>query len=353
MRAGDFTPAWLEQALALSPGAIRSVEVVSDDHGTASRARFELDVAPDSPVPRNLFAKFTPPVLQQRLLMNVMDLGAREVLFYDRVAADVPVRVPRCHAVLHDPRRGRNVMLLEDLSGTARFRDLREPLNAQQAAAVIDALADLHARYWQSSRFTTDLALLVARSKGATFLADAVVPRFLAKPRGPAAELVSAEMRTASRVFADRKAEIDQFWAREPRTLTHGDPHLGNLFFEGDQPGFLDWQATMAGPSIRDVAYFLNASVDIPVARAIERDLVDRYAARLTVLGVERDPGRTWTLYRAAISEFYVAAVVTAGTDERMQPHEITRLGVERAVAAVDAHDTFGVLASLATGGAP
>ena len=103
----------------------------------------------------------------------------------------------------------------------------------------------------------------------------------------------------------------------------------------------------MAGPGIRDVAYFLNASVDVPVVREIERDVVARYAQRLVTNGVDVDPEATWTRYRAAISEFYIAAVVTAGTSERMQRHEVTRAGVERAVAAAEANDTFAVLGRL------
>jgi hypothetical protein len=83
------------------------------------------------------------------------------------------------------------------------------------------------------------------------------------------------------------------------------------------------------------------------VARAIERDVVGRYAGRLAANGVAVDPEATWTRYRAAISEFYIAAVVTAGTSERMQPHAVTRAGVERAVAAAEANDTFAVLAHL------
>jgi hypothetical protein len=347
MRPEELTPRWLEGALGLAPGTVRSVRVVSEDHGTASRARIEVDADPAAGVPAHLFVKYTPPVFGQRLLMNVMDLGSREVLFYGAVASEVPVRVPRCHAVQHDPRRGRNVMVLEDLAPGARFRDLTEPVSAAEATAVVDALADLHAAFWESSRFDGDLALLRARSDGANHLADVLVPRLVTKPRGPAAELISPAVGEASRVLLDRRAEIEAFWAREPRTLAHGDPHLGNLFFEGAAPGFLDWQATMAGPGIRDVAYFLNASVHIPVARAIERELVDRYAARLGAHAVEVDAEATWTRYRAAISEFYIAAVVTAGTSERMQPHAVTRAGVERAVAAADANDTFAVLAHL------
>jgi hypothetical protein len=351
LRPAELTPRWLERALDVTPGTVRSVDVVDDDHGTASRARIAVDAAPDAGIPDHLFVKYTPPVFAQRLLMNVMDLGTREVLFYRSVADGVPVRIPRCHAVQLDPRRARNVMVLEDLAPTARFRDLTEPISATEAFAVGDALADLHAAFWDSDRFDGDLALLRNRSDGANHLADVLVPRLVTKPRGPAAELISPGVGRASRVLLDRRAEIEAFWAREPRTLAHGDPHLGNLFFEGDAPGFLDWQATMAGPGIRDVAYFLNASVDIAVARAIERDLVDRYAARLGANGIDVDPAATWTRYRAAISEFYIAAVVTAGTSERMQRHEVTRAGVERAVAAAEANDTFAVLGHLLDAG--
>jgi aminoglycoside/choline kinase family phosphotransferase len=351
MQPSELTPSWLEGALGLPPGTVRSVRVVNDDHGTAARARIAVDADPSVGIPDHLFVKYTPPVFSQRVLMNVMDLGAREVLFYDAVASDVPVRVPRCHAVQYDGRRGRNVMVLEDLAPGARFRDLTEPISAEEAFAVADALADLHAAFWESDRFAGDLALLVTRSDGANHLADVLVPRLVTKPRGPAAELISPATAQASRLLLDRRAEIEAFWRREPRTLTHGDPHLGNLFFEGDAPGLLDWQAAMAGPGVRDVAYFLNASVDVPVAREIERDLVTRYAQRLVTNRIDVDPEATWTRYRAAISEFYIAAVVTAGTSERMQRHEVTRAGVERAVAAAEANDTFAVLGQLLDAG--
>ena len=41
------------------------------------------------------------------------------------------------------------------------------------------------------------------------------------------------------------------------------------------------------------------------------------------------------------------AAVVTANTSDRMQPPEISRVGVERVVAAMERLDTFEVLEGL------
>lgn len=349
-RTRDLTPAWLASALGVPPGTVRGLRVFDEHHGTASRARLEVDAGDDASLPRRLFVKFTPRALQQQLLMNVMDLGRREVLFYDAVAAGVPVRVPRCYAAQLEPGGRRNVMVFEDLSGRARFRDLREPCTAEEAASVVDALADLHAAYWQSPRFDADLRLLAARSPEADYLAAVIVRRMVEKPKDDVLAMLPPGTHRASRLLYEHREAVDAFWAREPRTLAHGDPHLGNLYFEGDRPGFLDWQAVTAGPGIRDLAYFLTASVDVPVARAVERGLVQRYGDRLAAGGVTVDPDALWARYRAAITEIYVAAVVTAGTAERMQPRAVTRIGVERAVAAVNEHDSFAVLAALATG---
>lgn len=344
------TSAWLESAVGAPAGSIRSVTLLDEHHGTAGRARVAIDADPSTGLPSHLFVKFTPRNLQQHLLMNVMDLGLREVLFYRSIAGDAPIRVPRCYGVQVDDRRGRNAMVLEDLSATARFRDIREPCSPDEAAAVADALADLHAAFWGSPRFTGDLAPLVARSAPATYLGEVFVRRILGDLKGQAAELVPPEVRRASRILLDDKAAVDRLWASEPRTLLHGDTHLGNLFFEGTVPGFLDWQAVMAGPGIRDLAYFVNASVDSATARAIERGLVDRYAGRLAGRGVDVDAAHLWERYRAAVAELYIAAVVTSGTGNRMQDQTVSRVGVERVVAAVQALDTFEVLRSLALG---
>jgi aminoglycoside phosphotransferase (APT) family kinase protein len=350
VRTRDLTPSWLEQTLGVPPGTVRGLRIFDVHHGTASRARIEVDAPDDATVPRRLFVKFTPRALQQQLLMNVMDLGRREVLFYDAVATGVPVRVPRCYAAQLTPDGRRNVLVFEDLSGRARFRDLREPCTADEAATVVDGLADLHAAYWQSPRFDADLQLLAARTPEADYLAAVIVRRMVEKPKDEVLAMLPPETHRASRLLYEHREAVDTFWAREPRTLAHGDPHLGNLYFEGERPGYLDWQAVTAGPGVRDLAYFLTVSVDIPALRAAERDLVRRYGERLAAGGVPVDHNALWTRYRAAITEIYVAAVVTAGTAERMQPRAVTRVGVERVVEAVNEHDSFAVLVALATG---
>jgi aminoglycoside phosphotransferase (APT) family kinase protein len=344
----ELTPAVIEALTSRPGGSIGAVRVLDEHHGTAGRIRVAIEATPASDLPATLFFKVTPHNVVQRVMMNVFDLGVREVLFYSKVAGDAPLRVPRCYGAAVDARRGRNVIVLEDLHGTATFRDIREPVDPTQAAAVVDALADMHAAFWGTARFDGDLAPLRARSPASERLGNAFVGRVLGNLKGHAADVVPDDVQRASRVVIERRAEIDAFWARAvPPTLCHGDPHRGNLFFQDAAPGFLDWQAVMAGPALRDVSYFLVSSMEVDQLVGIERELVDRYVSRLSTNGVEVGSTRAWELYRASAVEIYVAAIVTAGTSDRMQPPEISRVGVDRAAAAVQRLDTFALLERL------
>ena len=94
----------------------------------------------------------------------------------------------------------------------------------------------------------------------------------------------------------------------------------------------------------------LISSITASSLAAIERDLVDRYVERLADHGVEVDADRTWTLYRASASDFYVSALVTAGTSDRMQPAEISDIGVDRVIAAMHRLETFDILDRIVAG---
>lgn len=349
LRVDQVTARWLGDALGLPPGALTSVRVLDTHSGTAARARIAVESESDD-VPAHLFVKLPPSDYLQHVLMNVFGLGLHEILAYRALGGQPPVRVPKCYVAQSDRLRRRSVLVLEDLSATARFRTVVDTVTRAEAEAVVDALGDLHAAFWETDRFAGDLRPLATRTAADIRLGDIIRRRFLAEITGHSADLIPAGMRRRCRIFYERSADIDAFWAAQPRTLIHADPHLGNLFFADGAPGFLDWQIATAGAGIRDVAYFANASVEPALLRTIERDLVRRYASRLADAGVDVDGERLWTLYRAAITEFYLAAVCTAEAGDRMQPFEVSRVGVERAVAGVAAHDSFEVLTTLIEG---
>ena len=191
---------------------------------------------------------------------------------------------------------------------------------------------------------------MTVRSATSDLLGDLVRRRFIGNMKGQAADIVPARMQQQGRILFERSAGVDAFWAAQPRTVIHGDTHLGNLFFEGDSPGFIDWQVTRAGVGMRDVAYFATGSVEPELLRKIERGLVDRYAASLDAAGIPVDVDQLWAIYRVGATEFYTSVVAASEAGERAQDPEICRVGVERAVAAIEAHDSLTVLATLADG---
>ncbi|TCJ97719.1 phosphotransferase family protein [Nocardia alba] len=348
LRVEQVTAQWLGDALELTPGAIESVRVVQQDSGTAARAR--IAVKSDADIPDHLFLKLAPRNYLQHVLMNVFALGIHECLAYQALGSNPPVRIPRCHAVQVDLATQRTFLALEDLSETAEFRTVIDSVTRTEASAVVDALADLHATFWRTDRFTQDLAPLAVRSAAEIRIGDIIRRRFLGEITGHTADLIPEPIKRQCRMLFENSTAIDAFWESRPQTLIHGDPHLGNLFFEGANPGFLDWQVAKAGAGIRDVAYFASASVEPDLLRTIERDLVERYAGRLDAAGIAVDGDDLWSQYRAAITEFFLAAVCTAEAGARMQPLDVSRVGVERAVAGVVAHDSFTVLAAFTDG---
>ncbi len=353
LRIDGVTPSWLAAALAVPAGSIRSVRVVDEHSGTAARARIEVDADLDVGLPERLFVKFMPHDFAQHTMMNLFQLGRREVHLYQTMGDAPPIRVPRCYAAEVDGVRGRNIMIFEDLTGTATFRTVCDSLGADEAQAVVDAMTDLHIAYWEDTSVLAGFRPISARSPGVSALGDLIRRRFLGNMKGPTADLVPADMKRKCRILFERSADIDAFWASQPQTLLHGDPHLGNLFFEGASPGFLDWQVAMSGAGMRDVAYFATVSVEPTLLRRIERDLVERYAARLEAVGIVVDADHLWDLYRAGVTEMFMSAVCAAEAGDRAQPADVARSGVERSVAGVEAHDSFDVLAALIDGKRP
>ena len=259
--------------------------------------------------------------------------------------------MPRCYAAAVDSVRGRNIMVLEDLAGIARFRDIREPVTATEAEAVVDAMADQHAAFWDSDRFAGDLSPLATRfSPAAMAVGNVVRRRFLGNMKGEAADIVPERIQRQGRISFERAPEVDAFWASEPQTVLHGDPHLGNLFFEGAAPG----SSTGRWPGPEWACATSPTSSPHPSTPTWPaRSSAGSWSATspaLDAAGIPVDLDHQWTLYRAGPTDFYGSAVAASEAGDRAQDPEVTRVGVERVVAAIEALDSFTVLEALVDG---
>ncbi len=301
-------------------------------------------------VPPSLIAKFSAATPQLR--EQAIGSYAREIHFYRELAPHTTLPTPACYYADIDPATHRHVILLQDLS-PARSGDRLSGCTPAQARLAVRHIAAFHAVWWEHP-------LLSEMS----WLPD---PDFGQNPESRQAEYEGWWSRFLQNIgdaplpdpiqaigerFGPQRARIEQhLFNAPPRTLLHGDFHLGNLVFATEEGGVpfavLDWQMLRRGRGVRDVAYFLSENLLPEDRRAIEMDLLTDYHRLLVEGGV---CGYTFSDclrdYRLALLQRFRALVSTIAvmpfTASERQMH--VDILLPRNIAAILDHDAGALL---------
>jgi aminoglycoside phosphotransferase (APT) family kinase protein len=322
----ELTPAWLSAALGKG---VDEVKVLDSHSGTTGRVRLALRGAS---LPASVFVKLAPFDAEQRKLVDATQMGVREAHLYRDLAAELPMRVPRVwHADFDD--EGRYVMVLEDLAAAGcSFPKPGDPRVGSWARQITEDLARLHARFHESPRFASDLAWVASRGLISGDVGASLVKLALDR----VGERLSPGFRRYARLYLDHWQDIARLWSAGPVTLIHGDPHLGNLFLDGERIGFLDWAVTGLAPGMRDVAYVLCNSVPTELRRAHERTWIAGYCETLAAGGVTLAAGTAWEQYRLFAIYSWLAATTTLAMGSKWQPEHIGLAATQRATEALE-----------------
>ncbi|MGH9365936.1 MAG: phosphotransferase [Thermoanaerobaculia bacterium] len=331
-RPEAITPVWLSEALSASlPGVeVAEVEVVERHSGTTGRARLKLDYAPGSTGPETVFIKLPPFHDAQRRLVAATDMGRREAHFYEALAAETPVRLPRPYFAAYGDEPTDYIMVLEDLEATGcTFPKGVEDHAREHGGQVIEALARLHVQFWEDRRFESKLSWIRPAGRGSLG----------AKLIDQARELFSGELPPVfaelCRLYVDHQERVCDLWDEGESTLIHGDPHTGNQFLDRVQVGLYDWAVISRSPGIRDVGIFLCNSCPTEVRRAEQESWIRAYRQGLVDGGVDApDLDVLWRRLRRAVLYGWVAATTTAAMGDRWQPIEVGMSAMRRSTQA-------------------
>ncbi len=293
--AADIDAAWLEAALRSGglpgDGRLRDArpEVVAEAVGLMGEiTRFHLEWdEPDAGQPASVIAKLPSALPDNRELAYAMGYYEFEHRFYTDIAPYSAMRTPHLWYEAGDAESGRYTLLLEDLVAYERI-DQMDGAPPERAAAVVDALAALHAQWWASPRLADHTWLPDGLGDDVRVYGD------LCRGSWPAfVEATDTVIDDDDRALAERFLErydtmIDRSLSA-PHTLVHRDFRVDNMHFDDGEPVVFDWGGVGHGGGLYDFAYFVAGSMTIEDRRAHGPELLDRYRSRLADAGIEVD----------------------------------------------------------------
>lgn len=251
----------------------------------------------------------------------------------------------------YDSQANSMLLMLEDLTDRGvTFPHVNVPTSLKRMHSLLDQLAILHARYWNSPRLADASDWMESHIKG--YIHDQFLALSPHVNRELAAEQFKREMVERTGTDADglfrQVQRLQQHQATLPQTLCHGDTHIGNTYrLPDDTGGLFDWQLASQGFCLHDISYLLATGLTIAERRAHERDLLVYYRERLLAHGVADAPSLDdlWLEYcRGMVWGLYIGWLITPVINYGW---EITVMANLRTMTAYEDLDTSRLIDSL------
>jgi len=328
---------WLSAALAdRHPGArVESVEVIDRAEATNSHARLRVCYAESAGAPESLFCKMLPNDPQRRASIAQMNMGLREARFYSSLANQLEMRVPKAHVVRYDEEDGAFVLLLEDLSESGcTISTGPESPTPDAVARGLEEIAALHVRF-EDAPTRIRSAGWVTEPDPSTEYGSLQLKVGLDHHRDRLTDAF-AEM---AALYIDQRVALHALWEAGLKTVLHGDLHIGNLFDDAGQIGFLDWGIIVVSTPLRDLSYFINMSLSVEDRRSHDRELIRHYLdVRRAIGGSPIHFDSAWRSHRLQAAYLAVAScqVVTFPEDATDRRKRFAAAFLERASAAIE-----------------
>jgi hypothetical protein len=303
------------------------------------------------------YGQGSPPLPERVLVKMVIDgdtvnpvLYETETNVYRDYLPGLDIEKAVCLAATFEPETGGFFLMLEDLSAAdAYFPNVMEkPLTAGQVGKLLDLLASVHAKYWQSPKLAESSDWLSSLSEGRQFeFFDKSLVKWIdtyVETIPYRADLVTRTGRTPAQLWEYVKAVHRHHERIFPTTLQHGDTGAHNSYHLPDgRCGFLDWQLSVRGAWPHDVHYTICTGLSVADRRIHERSLVERYLARLSALGIKDVPLIDSAMKEYARSIIWGFVVGWLMVPTKNYPAVIINANCERLFAAVTDNNTLAL----------
>ena len=349
----DLNVEWLTDVLCQDhPGArVTSFHSPGGSVGTSTRSALRVtynDAGTAANLPTELFTKTTA-AFSQRMVLGGADVLRGETAFFLIFRPKVEMEAPLGYWGGVDDASWRSMIIMEDIAATkgAEFIRATEPLTRTEVADVVANMAAYHGTWWEAPELATLKSPRDHYRNVANFMdmgGRAAVGMERAKTVIP--QRLHGQ---ADRMWAGTQKALDLATDSLPRTLLHGDSHVGQTYRTADgRMGLTDWQATLAGGWAWDFAYFVGSACEPEDRRVWERDLLQGYLEGLAAAGGKAPTfDEAWLAYRQQLFYPYSAWAFTIGRafyQPKMQPVDTCLAIIKRLATAIDDLDSFAAL---------
>ncbi|WP_025028272.1 aminoglycoside phosphotransferase family protein [Caldalkalibacillus mannanilyticus] len=192
----------------------------------------------------------------------------QEVEIYQKLSQHLEKWMPPVHAMfLEEPRS----ILIEDMGASLKAEKHSEQVEYYNVQLVLKALADLHS----SSRVKVEKWMTEGLITPYPYSAEWAVWTIEQMKRLNESD----SMFQVDKWLMPLTEKIEQFYPQYPSailaplTVTHGDPHLDNLFVHQGQAIFIDWEWVHVASPVRDISILLQDFDE----EAIRQNIIDEY----------------------------------------------------------------------------
>ena len=274
-------------------------------------------------------------------LAKKLGLYKREYDFYRLLSAHAPIRSPKLFFADFDDETHRFVLILEDFH-TMAMVDQFLGADEKQASVAIQAAARLHGFYWNKERFLTESGFDHVLNRRKRLIFQAMYSAYMKTTLRNFDDCFTPRTRHLAEALGAGMAQHLKARVNMPRTLTHGDYRLDNMFFGAtgtDDFAAIDWQVSGLYSGLRDVSYFLAGSVLPETRRKIEKDALQEYYELLRSSGVDDlTYEECWRQYRAHTLDGLILLVFACGGLELAEENDrnLIEMGLKRILTATE-----------------
>ncbi len=266
--------------------------------------------------PSSLVAKFPSSDVLTRNNLNQSGAYEREVRFYQELSDCCTLTIPNLYYAATNKNENNHVLLLEDINYAKRGNVLKGCSN-EQAHVAIKNIARFHSIWWNDSRLENmtwmqDLSRQPCKEQESFDLLWKLCEKNLS---GNIPESFREIVNQSKNHIAAIRIEL----GKTPKTLTHGDFRLDNMFFKEEKINagmdliVIDWQFATIGRGVGDVAWFMMYCMNPAKRRMTEMELLTGYHRTLLENGVTQYPFEKCVFdYRLSMLQL-VQRIVPAG----------------------------------------